>query len=436
MNRFFQKIRFLGVDTQVSRADNKITILLNEIIMSLLLLQSLVYIEFFLQGEWRPMLVIFVVQLLTLVPLILSYFNKSKIAKWYFNLVYPFFMAGLIMTHGAELRADFSFLILAVTAILFFKKTFHRLLLFGVIIFCYFFSIYYNNHYPAIFIDNVSSWNSSIIFIAMMACVAIIVGRFTKENEDYERKLSTLLEDLREEQEKVELRNTELARANEDLDKFASMASHDLKSPLRNISSFIQLINRKIKKYDDPDLKEYLGFVRVSANQMSQLIEDILQYSKVDSYLKDTKPVALEDVILKAKNNLRSSIASKKALIDHDNLPVVKGYSSQLVLLFQNLIENGLKYNTNDIPSVKITYKETPATHEISFKDNGIGISDEYFSHVFEMFKRLHSSSEYEGSGVGLAICKKIVDAHAGTIRIESELEKGTTFHISLPKNV
>jgi signal transduction histidine kinase len=436
MNRFFQKIRFLGVDTQVSRADNKITILLNEIIMSLLLLQSLVYIEFFLQGEWRPMLIIFVVQLLTLVPLILSYFNKSKAAKWYFNLVYPFFMAGLIMTHGAELRADFSFLILAVTAILFFKKTFHRLLLFGVIIFCYFFSIYYNNHYPAIFGDNVSSWNSSIIFIAMMACVAIIVGRFTKESEDYERKLSTLLEDLREEQEKVELRNTELARANEDLDKFASMASHDLKSPLRNISSFIQLINRKIKKYDDPDLKEYLEFVRVSANQMSQLIEDILQYSKVDSYLKDTKPVALEDVILKAKNNLRSSIASKKALIDHDNLPVVKGYSSQLVLLFQNLIENGLKYNTNDIPSVKITYKETPATHEISFKDNGIGISDEYFSHVFEMFKRLHSSSEYEGSGVGLAICKKIVDAHAGTIRIESELEKGTTFHISLPKTV
>ena len=436
MNKLFQRIRLLGVDKQNSRTDNKIAMLLNEIIISLLFLESFVYIEFIIKLEWQPILVIFIVQVVTAIPLVLSYFNKSYLSKWYFNLVFPFFMLALIMTHGQGLRADFSFLILAVTAILFFKSLLQRILLFSIIIFCYFFALYYTNNYPAVLIHHVTRWNSIVVFLAMLSCIAIIVGRFVKEGENYENQLSTLLKNLQEEQEKVELRNTELARANEDLDKFASMASHDLKSPLRNISSFIQLINRKIKKYDDPDLKEYLGFVRISANQMSQLIEDILQYSKVDSYLKDTEPVTLEDVILKAKNNLRSSITSKNALIEHDSLPIVRGYSSQLVLLFQNLIENGLKYNTSDIPSVKVTYKETPATHEIAFRDNGIGISDEYFSHVFEMFKRLHSSSKYEGSGVGLAICKKIIDAHQGTIRIESELDKGTIFHISLPKNV
>lgn len=436
MNKLFQTIRFLGVSKQVSRADNKVTILLNEILISLLLLEFFIYIEFFVKLQLLPIIVIFTVQVVTVIPLVLAYFNKSNLSKWYFNLFFPLFMTALIMTHGPGLRADFSFLVFAITAILFFRSTIQRIFLFGFIIFCYFFSLYYINNYPAVLLHHVTKLNSIIVFLAMLSCVAIIVGRFVKEGEDYERQLSTLLKNLREEQEKVELQNKELARANEDLDKFASMASHDLKSPLRNISSFIQLINRKIKKYDDPDLQEYLGFVRTSANQMSQLIEDVLQYSKVDSYLKDTEPVALEDIILKAKNNLRSSIASKNASVEHDKLPIIRGYSSQLVLLFQNLIENGLKYNTSDIPSVKISYKETPETHEIAFKDNGIGISDEYFNHIFEMFKRLHSSSQYEGSGVGLAICKKIIDTHQGTIRIESELEKGTTFHISLPKKI
>ncbi len=297
-----------------------------------------------------------------------------------------------------------------------------------------FFSLYYMQHYPAILIDHVTSWNASVVFIASLLCISIIVSRFAKEGYLYEKRIGEVLNNVQEKQREIQEQNTALTQANEDLSFYASMASHDLKSPLRNISSFIGLIKRKLKNYEDPDVKEYLNFVNTSANQMAYLIEDVLEYSKIGSADDDKQPVNLEDTLLKVKNNLRRFLEEKNAIILNDPLPIIEGYKTQVQLLMQNIIENGLKYNQSEVPTIQISYVNDEKWHCFTFKDNGIGIEETYFNRIFGMFKRLHNTTEYKGSGVGLAICKKIVARHKGEITLESTIGKGSSFIISLPK--
>ena len=437
MNQLFQQIRLFGVQGISNRSDIKTTILLNEIIFSLIIVEFVLYPEFILKGDTVALLIVFTTQFFTLIPLILTYFNKPQIAKWYFNLVFTSFMTIMIMIHGQELRADFCYLIFGVTAILFFEKWWQRSLLYAFIIFCYFFSLYYTNHYPAIFAHKVTPLNSSIVFLAILLCVAIIIGRFVRESHNYERRQNDFLKQLEEQQKQIQKQNHKLERANDDLERFAYMASHDLKSPLRNIGSFIGLIKRKTKQYDDQNLKEYLGFVDIGVQQMSQLIEDILEYSKIGSDDEiESEEVNLQIVLSQVKSQLKHFIKEKNAQIECTSLPIISANSTQMLLLFQNLIENGIKYNESEEPLISIYYYSDEEFHHFSFQDNGIGIAPEFQKRIFVMFKRLHSQAEYQGTGIGLSICKKIVERHGGEIDIKSENGEGSTFAIKLPVTV
>jgi PAS domain S-box-containing protein len=230
-------------------------------------------------------------------------------------------------------------------------------------------------------------------------------------------------------------RAEELTASNSELERFAYVASHDLQEPLRVITSFLQLLDKKYSENLDEKAREYIAYAVEGSIRMRQLIRELLHYSRLDAGRKIRSSVNLNDVVPEVVNNLKSSITENKATLTIDPLPVINANKAQMVQLFQNLISNSLKYRKKDqYPRIAITASENDAYHRISVADNGIGISPVFHKRIFEMFQRLHTRDEYSGTGIGLAICKKIVDHHNGFIEVHSSEGSGSIFIINLPK--
>lgn len=242
--------------------------------------------------------------------------------------------------------------------------------------------------------------------------------------------------ELRAVQKSLEMSNEELSRKNRELEQFAYIASHDLQEPLRKIMNFTSLAQRNLTEEEKERL--YLNKINGSAERMSRLIKDVLNYSKVSIKETEFLPVDLNDVLGDVINDFEFLIQENGAQITTDSLPVINGISVQLNQLFYNLVGNSLKFTTNK-PLIKIGYEligddtSGMGTHKISVADNGIGIDSRHISKLFTIFRRLHAQNEYEGTGIGLALCKKIVENHSGTIDIESFPDRGTTITICLP---
>lgn len=237
----------------------------------------------------------------------------------------------------------------------------------------------------------------------------------------------------------LESKNEELEKyisSNLELENFAYVASHDLREPLRSIIGFSQLLQQKLTKTDNADVIEYLRFITESAQQMNILINDLLQYSLVNTE-HTPKNVRISFVIEKTILNLRELIHQTKAIVNVGELPdTIIGYEPKISQVFQNLIQNAIKFHQPNIaPIVTISSSETPTHWHFSVADNGIGISPEYFDKIFLLFRRLHNRKEFSGSGLGLAICKKIIDQHNGQIWVESAIGQGTTFHFTIAKD-
>lgn len=233
----------------------------------------------------------------------------------------------------------------------------------------------------------------------------------------------------------LERKNESLKKATEELERFANIASHDLKSPLRNIASFLGLIERNFKRGDTSNLLNNLEFAKSAATQMHFLVESILEISKVNQDANPHKEVADLNALLKnALNNLHQDIVDKKASIKAATLPHYYCNPFEMTLLFQNFIENAIKYNQSEKPVVEVNASEEMNALKIAISDNGIGIDEQYHEYIFDHFKRLHSSSQYSGTGLGLSLCKKIVQKHDGIIKVESAVGEGSTFTVVLPK--
>jgi len=242
--------------------------------------------------------------------------------------------------------------------------------------------------------------------------------------------------ELQEANGQLILKAQQLSRSNAELEQFAYVASHDLQEPLRMIASYTQLILRRYGDRFDGDAREFMDFIVDGATRMKQLIEDLLAYSRVGTHGKAFRPTDSGAAVQKALANLRAAIESSNGTVTCDPLPTINADEFQLVQLFQNLIGNALKFKGAETPRVHISVNEQADTWTFGVKDNGIGIDGEYFDRIFMVFQRLHSRADYPGTGIGLAICKKVVDRHGGRLWIESGVGSGSTFWFTVPKKV
>ncbi|MBK5272791.1 MAG: hypothetical protein JJE22_17465 [Bacteroidia bacterium] len=247
-----------------------------------------------------------------------------------------------------------------------------------------------------------------------------------------------LLISAKEEQrarQQVEQANIDLERKNKELEQFAYVASHDLQEPLRTTSSFAELLQQQYKGKLDEKADKYLTFINQSADRMKVLIKDLLDYSRIGRK-KEVEQVDCNIILQGVLADLDVAIKEANAEIRYCKLPVLKGYSTEIKQLFQNLIINAIKFRKQDeSPKINICAKRKNNDWEFSFNDNGIGISDQHSERIFVIFQRLHTRSEYEGSGIGLANCKKIVELHGGKIWVKSIVGEGSTFYFTIPEN-
>lgn len=256
---------------------------------------------------------------------------------------------------------------------------------------------------------------------------------FVTRHRDSIKVINDSRESLRKEKETVQLYADELKISNAELEQFAYVASHDLQEPLRMVASFTQLLAKRYKDKLDADAHEFISFAVDGANRMQRLINDLLNYSRIQTRGNPFGETDFEEILGQTRINLQVAIEKSCALISNDSLPVLAADSNQMLRLFQNLIDNAIKFSGDKPPRIHISAEKRDNEYLFSVKDNGIGIDPQFKERIFVIFQRLHNKEEYPGTGIGLAICKRIVERHKGRIWIESEHGNGSVFYFTLP---
>jgi len=262
----------------------------------------------------------------------------------------------------------------------------------------------------------------------------IQVRQRTRELREANANLSVELDERRRAEQMLARYAEELERSNAELEQFAYVASHDLQEPLRMVASFTQLLGRRYRGKLDQDADEFISFAVDGANRMQHLINDLLAYSRVGTRGKPLVPTDCNAVFKQARDNLAKAVEETSTVIYQAPLPVVLGDEVQLLQVFQNLIANAIKFRGPDSPQIQVTADRQGTDWVFAIRDNGIGIAPEHQERIFSIFQRLHQRSEYPGTGIGLAICKKVVERHGGRIWVESQPGKGSTFYFSIPE--
>ncbi len=364
---------------------------------------------------------------LFLLVIFLNHNGKTRLARFIFLFVNTAFLFTINIFYGREFGSEFILFPLIMFVLLYLDKTLSKVLWLIVFAAVYCSSLAYLKDNQPIFVDNLDPQSFYFMLLICTVVVFMITSLFIEENRNFYQKTSLLLNEVSNKNKKLEDANTELER-------FAFIASHDLKTPLRNISSFLKLIERKIENGYTQDIQEYLDYASLNAKRMHNLVQDILTFSRMNNENVPFQTIDLNKVVNHAINNLQDLVKQTGADLQIERLPTVVGNQAQLMILFQNLIENGLKYNASISPFIQIKAIETDLHYELLIRDNGIGIPKEYRNKVFEMFFRLHSQEDYSGTGIGLATCKKIAIFHGGNISIQSSDQTGTTFKLEIAK--
>jgi signal transduction histidine kinase len=281
-----------------------------------------------------------------------------------------------------------------------------------------------------------------VIFVVLIFSLLYFLKKILYKEQQIKEALSQayldekeMIEKLNENEIKLKDYAQKLEKSNRELNDFAHIASHDLKAPIRGILSFVQLFERRNRHKFEPRDSEYFNFIKTNATQSLRLIESLLNYSKADKNLGEPVAFSLNDAVESAKSNLLANIEERNALIITHDLPIIEADFTLITQLFQNIINNGIKYNKSEQPTISIKADYVDNDENIySIADNGIGIDEKYKQDVFAMFRRLHSAAEYEGTGIGLAFCVRIVETYGGKMWLDSEIGEGSTFYFTLPQ--
>jgi light-regulated signal transduction histidine kinase (bacteriophytochrome) len=252
--------------------------------------------------------------------------------------------------------------------------------------------------------------------------------------EQMRARLASQLESVELSRRRLQQRSAELARSNADLEQFAYVASHDLSEPLRKVTNFSQLLERQYADQLDDRARQYLAFMVDGAKRMQALINDLLEFSRVGRTTEHFVPVDLDQALDRALANLDDHIAETGAVVEHDPLPTVPGDPGLLTSLLQNLVGNAVKYHSADRPPVvRLSAVRDGPDWLVTIDDNGIGIDPQYAERIFAIFQRLHLRDEYAGTGIGLALCRRIVDFHRGRLWLDQKDGPGARFRLTLP---
>jgi signal transduction histidine kinase len=261
----------------------------------------------------------------------------------------------------------------------------------------------------------------------------VLVKQRTAELETTNARLQVEIAERRHAQETLQQMAEELKRSNRDLEQFAYVASHDLQEPLRAVGGYVKLLERRFPKDVDPKALEFIAGAADGAVRMERLITDLLAFSRVGTRKGSFGPADLNRLLADALQNLQASIKEAGAKVTYDPMPTLPADATQIMQLFQNLVGNAIKFRGAGPCEVHIGARQQPDRWVFSVRDNGIGIDPQYFERIFQIFQRLHTRKHYSGTGIGLAICKKIVERHGGVIWVESQPAQGATFFFSLP---
>lgn len=308
--------------------------------------------------------------------------------------------------------------------------------------FSYVMLYFYGQAYPSINFKPSSDLYQLINYISVAGYAFLLLVLFEGSQVFTIKVLKNKNQELVEQQQlikqslkELELIELKLKESNSELQNFAFAASHDLKEPLRMIGMYTQLIQRRLNSSGDDNIKEYMAFVTDGVRRMQNLLDNLLSYSRLGKNVHDTKEVDLNGIFNIVKNNLTVAINESNTKVTCEPLPILTASITEMTQLFQNLISNSIKFRKADTqPVISINYIDNNHEHLFAVIDNGIGIKKEHLAKVFDIFTRLHSQSEYEGTGIGLATCKKIVNNLGGRIWLNSVEGEGTTFYFTIPK--
>ncbi|MCI5084049.1 MAG: ATP-binding protein [Saprospiraceae bacterium] len=420
MKNLWESISAIGTSADQSHQDVKKIRLLNQMAGLAIVLQLLGLITLPFSYSSVILLSCIFSSLVFLGVIILQHYKLYLFARAVQTIFAILIITAFNYLFGPLLNAIVAFVAMGPVILIFFQSLRARILLNLFLILAFSFCTYMNFYWQAPFEVLVLPAVYYYVFIIIYFAVLIIINFFQSESN------------IREQQLKESL--AQLKIKNEELEKLAYIASHDLKTPIRNISSYLTLIQQRIKGTPTAEqIDEFLDTAINSSKQMYRTIEDVLVFSKIRDLEEDKTLIDLNEVLQTVLFNLQTFIDQKKAQVHIENFPIIFGNFAQMVSLFQNLLENGLKYNNSSPPILSFEYIEKPDHYLFRVKDNGIGIAPNHQEQIFDIFKRLHADHVYEGTGVGLAICKKIAEQHQGDIWVEENPDGGSIFLIKLP---
>lgn len=425
MKSLFDRISHIGMSGQeLPAAGNKIKIC-NQVAFSFAAAIVVSGMMFLPAKNWEGIYWSAFFVVIAVSPILANYYGAHRLGRQLLIFLFYLLLLLIARTTGEPSNIEFGMLLLLAIGHIFYKRTdLRRWLslyclvgLVGCLLIFQYTEPYLEYPYPAL----------SQIFnaIGMGWVTYLLFAHYREASEQKEQRLMEAGERYKAAQE-------QLLRVNKELDHFASVASHDMKEPLRMISSFGRLLERRMPA--DPSSQEFLHFIQDAAQRMSRLLDNLISYARVGKRLKEQEVVDLQNTVLLVCDQLRQKIDQSGGQVDVGDLPLVRGHSDLLRLLFYHLISNGLLYRKDSVaPQIQISAKRQGDFWCICVADNGIGMETDYHQKIFEPFTRLHAINQYEGSGIGLATCKKIVSCYQGQIWVESSEGEGASFFFTLP---
>ena len=354
--------------------------------------------------------------------------GKFKLIVWFSIILITIAIIMLVMYFGRSVGGELIFLSIGLSSIVLFREWKYRITLLIYVYVAYAISEAYLIFFDPINPEAEIIPTYLIVFFCTLIVVTSLVTYFIKQGDQAESRTKALMEELKSQ-------NEVLRKANHDLSQFAYASSHHFKSPLKNISNLLSLIDRKIPEGEHAAFRKNLEIVKSDAQHLYSLVEDILTYSTLDSTESQIEgEIELESVIARVVKNLEEELTLKNGKVNVDPLPTVPVKESHAELIMQILIQNGIKYNTSPDPTINISgIEEQDGSVWILISDNGIGIETRYIDTIFHPFQRLHTQNEYPGTGIGLTVCKRIINGYHGEIIVSSQENVGSVFQLFFP---